>query len=118
MTLSEWLQLFKKRWIEKDVPGVLELFTDDVEYWENSFRELLGKTAISEEWQVVKSQKNIELDTEIFSENKGSASIVWTLRYEDSDSNVYVWSGVYLMKLNDSGLCYYFRQVGEKNNGN
>ena len=47
--IDHWLQKFKSGWIEKDVDKVMDLFSNDVEYWENPYKQLAGKDAIRAE---------------------------------------------------------------------
>jgi len=49
------------------VDRVLELFADEVEYYETPTPELESKEEIRNEWRNIRSQENIEIDTEVFS---------------------------------------------------
>jgi len=67
MEIDDWLQKFRNRWRNKQVDRVLELFADEVEYYETPTPELESKEEIRNEWRNIRSQENIEIDTEVFS---------------------------------------------------
>lgn len=92
----------------------MEHFSEDVEYWETPFRAIESKQQLRNEWLVIERQQDIELSTSIFSSTTDNKhTIQWELSYA-KDDNRHVWSGVYLIKLNDNGRCNYVYQVGER----
>ncbi len=112
--IEHWLQKFKSAWIEKDVDKVMGLFSDDVEYWENPYKQLAGKEAIRAEWEIVRSQENIQLETTVYLNGHNQHTVLWQLSYTDEEQTVSSWSGLYLIELDRTGKCTYFYQVGEK----
>lgn len=111
--IETWLQTFKSKWLEKDIDGVLALFSDDVSYFETPFQQIHSKSELAKEWSVIKDQDAIELGFDIFSSSDQHHTILWDLSYLKAGVRHY-WSGVYLITLNSSGLCKKFYQVGEK----
>lgn len=111
--IDEWLNTFRARWIAKDTDGVLDLFTDDVEYWETPYKKIDNKEKLLQEWSVILKQENIELGLEVFSSAGDSHSVLWNLSYENEDPESQNWAGTYLIKLNSAGKCTYFHQTGE-----
>lgn len=112
--IDHWLQKFKSSWIEKDVDKVMDLFSDEVEYWENPYKQLVGKEKIRAEWEVVRSQENIQLETTVYLNGHNRHTVLWQLSYTDEEQTVSSWSGLYLIELDRTGKCTYFYQVGEK----
>ena len=112
--IIKWLELFRTGWVTKDVEKVMELFTDDVEYWETPHKKLLGKSDIENEWKAIFEQQNIELNFEVFSSSNDKHALLWQLTYVDDDLETQYWAGTYLIALNEAGKCNYFHQTGEK----
>lgn len=112
--IEHWLQKFKSAWIEKDVDKVMGLFSDDVEYWENPYKQLAGKEAIRAEWEIVRSQEHMQLEMTVYSREVNQHTVLWQLSYTDEQQTVSSWSGLYLIELDRTGKCTYFYQVGEK----
>lgn len=111
--ITEWLKEFKNSWEAKDIGAVLELFSDDVEYWETPFKKLSSKDELRHEWSAILDQENISISTDLFA-TEGSIYVVkWHLSYE-KDQEQSEWAGIYLVELNDEGKCEYFHQTGEK----
>jgi len=106
-----WLQNFKKAWLDKDVPEVMSLFTAEVEYWETPFQRLAYEH-VSDEWQVIHHQDNINLTIHHIATEGTDYICRWDLTYDKQGANVH-WRGMYIIRLNQSGKCEYFYQVGE-----
>ena len=111
--INNWLTKFKTAWIEHDINQVLELFTDDVEYWETPYQQVLDKAQLENEWSAIKNQRNITLDLNVFASQDNKHAVRWRLSYEN-DQGLQNWAGTYLLELNTNGECTYFLQVGEK----
>lgn len=111
--INKWLEKFESSWRAKDVATVLELFTDEVEYWETPFKKVNSKSELTEEWSAIQSQENLVVTTTVFNSEGNKHSVIWGITY-DKDGVQQVWSGVYLIELNNEGLCKYFQQIGEK----
>lgn len=112
--INIWLEKFKICWIQKDIDGVLELFDDNVEYWESPFKELNDKKDLWREWQAIKTQDRVNLKLSVYSSVSNKHVIVWQLLYAEKNLAIQNWAGVYLVKLNEEGKCIYFQQVGER----
>lgn len=111
--INEWLSTFKEAWAVKDIDRVLDLFTDDAEYWETPYQQIQGRSALRHEWSVIQGQRNIRLDLTVFSSVNDRHSVLWRLSYEDEKSEIQNWAGTYLIELNSAGKCRYFHQTGE-----
>jgi len=112
LDIKEWLKEFKLRWLEADIDSILDLFTDDVEYWETPHKRLASKQEIKDEWAVINSQNKKKLFLKEFSSNNGKHTVLWSLKYEDNKGS-HNWAGTYLLELNENGQCNYFHQTGE-----
>lgn len=113
MNISEWLEKFRVSWLKKDIPAVLDLFADDVEYWETPYKKLSSKQAIGVEWQVINNQENLVLTFTTFASEKSKHAVRWTISY-DQNGKHNIWAGTYFIMLNNDGKCVYFYQTGEQ----
>lgn len=113
MTIERWLEEFTTNWATHNIDDVLKLFTDDVEYWETPYYKLESIEHIRQEWQAILTQKDIELQTKIFSSNsENKHTVLWRLHYI-RDGSAHNLAGTYLIRLNSKGLCDYFYCVSE-----
>jgi len=111
--IEPWLEQFHNAWKAHDIDTVMNLFADDVEYWETPHTPLSGKEVVRQEWQAILEQENIGADWTIFSSsNDNRYTVLWSLKYQRSGATKQS-AGVYLIQLNTSGLCNYFYYVGE-----
>lgn len=110
MNINDWLLSFKKFWIEKDVESVLALFSDDVEYFETPERKLEDLDEIKSEWEVVKEQDGIMLSLGPVRSADGAYEVDWQLSYYKQGKK-FEYSGIYKIRLNESGKCDYFMQI-------
>lgn len=109
MDIENWLEDFERNWEKKDIESVLELFTEDVDYYETPFEKLDNKKELREEWRSIKNQSDIELETEIFSKEEDKFTVKWRLQYsKNREQNIL--KGIYLIKLNSRNKCYEFWQ--------
>lgn len=112
--IEQWLRKFNDSWKDHDVDGVMELFSDNVQYWETPFHKLQSINEIRSEWSAIKNQFDIRLNTSVYSENEGRYTVKWDLFYSNESHQKKHWAGIYLIELNDDGKCSYFHQVGEQ----
>jgi len=111
--MTKWLETFKEFWVKKEIDNILTLFSDDVEYWETPF-QTLKKTEIKAQWLSVLEWENIKIDFEIFINDSSKGAVKWRFSHKEG-SKVASYAGIYLIKLNNQGLCNYFFQVAEGN---
>ncbi|MDX9914100.1 MAG: nuclear transport factor 2 family protein [Candidatus Moranbacteria bacterium] len=111
--IEEWLENFKVAWKTYDIDKVLGLFDDNVEYWETPFIKLSSFDDLKREWSYIRSQKDISIDTEVFSSVGNKFAVKWFLTYLDDKGEVHDLSGVYLIELNERDKCCYFFHCGE-----
>jgi hypothetical protein len=112
--IETWLQQFHDGWKTHDIDAVMTLFREDVEYWETPHRQLRGKEAVRNEWQLIVDQQDIKVEWRVFASTPDNRhSVLWQLSYAQ-DSSRHSSAGVYLIKLDNAGLCEYFYYVGEE----
>lgn len=107
---------FINYWKLHEVDDVLDLFTDNVEYWETPFNKVSDKSSLKKEWEYVKNQRNIEIFYDVFLKNRNKFSIIWKLKYLNEKNEIKIFSGVYLIGLNNDGKCNYFFHCCESKN--
>ena len=110
--IEKWVEEFKKAWLDRDIRAVLNLFTEDVEYWETPFQKI-AVMDLPNAWNAILTQKNIKLVIEPLMSDGERHVVRWKLTY-DRGNDTSQWAGVYILRLNDDGRCKYFYQVGEK----
>ena len=107
--LQEWLNKFREGWTKKDIDAVLDLFSDDVEYYESQNKKLKNKEEIKEAWKEIAPQKNIKLRLRILAKNnKDKHKVRWELSF--FNKRPYHYKGFYFISLNNESKCNYFLQ--------
>jgi hypothetical protein len=107
--ITLWLDKFKNSWIKKDIKSILELFSDDVEYYETPSKMLKNKAEIEKQWAEIKNQNNIKLKFKTFSQQDNKYAVIWNLKFYSDKDNEY--QGIYLISLNSENKCDYFLQA-------
>lgn len=108
MTIATWLEKFKQNWKNGNIDSVLEMFADDVDYYETPSTKLETEE-IRREWNEVTKQEDIKLDTEIFSSEANKHTVQWHLTYVQNGEKTEL-KGIYLIKLDENGKCTEFWQ--------
>lgn len=111
MDINQWLTAFNYSWTTHNIDSVMNLFSDDVEYWETPHYKLDSKDHLRQEWQVILTQQDIKLQTRVFSSSPDNKhAVLWQLSYV-RDDELRESAGTYLICLNDMGLCNFFHHV-------
>ena len=113
MIIEAWLDQFKHGWKNKDVDAVMQLFTPDIIYYETPFRRLSSLDELRKEWGNIVHQQEIDLHFELFSREDDKYAIRWDLKYLNPQEQRMHFGGVYLIKLDENGLCTEFRHYCE-----
>lgn len=112
--IETWLEKFRENWKAGKVDQVLQLFTEDVDYYETPFLQL-ENDELRAEWRGVKNQQDIVLEFDVFSRENEKFVVQWSLEYvEDGGTNSL--KGIYLIKLDSDNKCYEFWQYCESKN--
>ena len=108
---TKWLEDFKKYWLEKNIDYVINLFTDDLIYFETPYKRITDKNTLKNEWKYIENHNIKKLDFEVFLENNEKKVIKFEYIYElDWEERKYSW--VYLIKI-INWKCNYFYQIWE-----
>ena len=109
MDINSWMQQFVLSWKNHDIDGIILLFEEDVEYWETPFQLVKNIEELKQEWEYIKTQQNIEIAYEIFSQDDDKFTILWNLKYNEKEV-----AGTYIIQLNLKNKCIYFHQTCEE----
>lgn len=112
-SIENWVKRFGVRWRNHDFEGVLDLFAEDVGYYETPFTKLEGYEEIREEWKTIEHQEDIELETAVVVSESGRHAVSYELRYTKKGETEEL-GGVYLIQLSEGGKCTEFWQYFQK----
>jgi hypothetical protein len=113
MDIKTWLKIFEESWKSQDVENILCLFDKKVIYYETPTHKLNSSKELAIEWNEIKKQTKISLKFNIFSSERNKHTIFFELNYFDEMGIKQNFSGIYLIELNELGLCNYFYQICE-----
>jgi len=113
LAMGSWLKKFGEAWSERNPQKVLSLFSKNVKYYESVFEppyEDLNK--VLSLWKVVPlNQKDVTFNFEIITVSDDLAVANWkvtrTLLPTNQRQKI---DGIFIIKLNNESLCYYFKQ--------
>lgn len=114
MNIKEWLDKFKNSREDKNINNVLSLFSSSLVYYENPFYKLTNLDDVKIEWNAILNQNDINLDYDIFSKEENKYTVQWNLEYSNDKWKKFHFSGIYLIILNEEGLCCDFRHYCEQ----
>jgi len=106
--VEKWMERFKSAWLGKDIDAVLNLLSDDVEYWETPFHKMGKGIELRTAWEEILPLENMKLTYEIFVADleKNKYGIKWNFAHSAGESG-----GAYLIELDKEGFCKYFYHV-------
>jgi len=96
---------------KEDIKAILNIFSEDVEYYETPFQRLKNRAEIELAWKEIAPQTDIKLDFEVFNKEGDKYVVKWNLKFFDKKE--FVYKGVYLLSLNSDNKCNYFMQYSE-----
>lgn len=111
--INNWLQDFKKYWLNKNIDLAMNLFTDNVEYFESPFQKFDSKGEVKEAWEYINKQNISILEFKLFNKEKNKFTVKWSLEYTIKKEK-YIFKWIYLMSLNNENRCDYFVQYWER----
>lgn len=102
INLDKWCNDLKEYWLQKDINAILELFDNQVEYYETPFQKVKDIELV---WQDIKIQEITSLEYKILGvkDNIVVANFVMNDNGEIADM-------IYEIRLNNLGKCDYFKQ--------
>lgn len=99
---SKWVEDLKKFWIDKEINKIMELFDENVEYWENPFEII---TDLEEIWQEIKQQEILNLQYKILGTKNNRVITNFVLGVPKDTIDM-----VYEIELNEQNKSTYFKQ--------
>lgn len=112
-TFKKWLEALGKAWINRDPVAASKLCSEDVLYFEDPFLPpSKGREAVKKIWlEVPTSQTDVKFNYEILVVNSDAGVAKWSASFTRIPANTKAeLEGVYLVKLDDTGLCKEFHQ--------
>lgn len=108
---DEWLQRYRRAWIERDADAAAALFTPDAIYREQAFEPpFQGREAIRDYWsRVTASQSDVELryGTPVVTGQR--VAVEWWANL-DADGAPLTLAGEFLLLFAESGECRELRE--------
>lgn len=99
---DKWCSSLKEYWLKKDITSIIQLFDNEVEYYETPFEKV---NDIETVWKDIEEQNLISLEYEIIGikDNTVIANFIMNDNHEIVDM-------IYEIRLNELGKCNYFKQ--------
>jgi ketosteroid isomerase-like protein len=111
VTHHEWLERYRRAWIERDADAAAELFTDDAIYREKPFEQpFSGRDAIRQYWSTVtQTQSRIELRYGSPVVEGRRVAVEWWANLVNDGSPVTL-AGEFLLVFDQHGRCRELRE--------
>jgi hypothetical protein len=111
MTPDEWLERYRRAWIERDADTAATLFTEDAIYREQPFQEpFIGREAIRRYWHdVTRPQSGIELRYGTPIAVGRRVAVEWWANLLNDGSPVTL-AGEFLLIFAENGQCRELRE--------
>lgn len=114
---KSWLDALGSAWVNLDPAAAGLICADDVRYYEKLFHQPLKSPAeVKEQWRGdLEYQKDVKVDTEIIAiEGNVGVARFWAtftvINPNDKSEKKYTCDGIFLVELNEQGLCRKFEQ--------
>lgn len=112
-SFEDWLEAYGNAWQNRDPDAVVRLFTEDAPYYETPFGvPAKGCKGIREYWaNATGPQRDVRFSSEVLAVTEDSGIAHWSVSFTrlSSDTTVEL-DGIFLVELNDDGLCTEFRE--------
>jgi hypothetical protein len=108
-----WLTKLGKAWEDRDPQAAASLFSENVQYYESPFGQVCADwDEVLKLWLVVPhNQKDVEYQHEVVMGSDDFGLAHWKVSRTKIPSNEKeLLDGVFLVSLNDQGLCTFFKQ--------
>ena len=111
MTLDEWVEGYRRAWVERDPEAAAALFTEDGSYRANIFEEpFRGRSGVAEYWSsvtAVQSEVRVRMGRP-FADGDRVAVEFWTNMKVNGDD--VTLPGCLLLDMTTDGLCRSLRE--------
>ena len=111
MTPTQWLDAYRKAWVERDADAAAALFTDDATYAEQPYQDAFaGAAGVREYWaRVTATQSNIEIRYGKPITVGNRTAVEWWTTLENGGAPITL-AGSFMLTLDASGLCRTLRE--------
>jgi limonene-1,2-epoxide hydrolase len=132
MTLTQFMDRYKRAWETSDEHALTALFAPDGVYHNTPFAEQSGHAAIAAYWQRTKLQSDIRVEYEILAERANGGVAHWHVTYQVASEELFrIWAastgtnliarkagdplprlaldGIAVLELGDDGLARHLR---------
>ena len=116
-TFKTWFKALGNAWITLDPKAAANICAEDVAYYEKLFHEpLRSPKEVENQWEKdLKYQKDVKFDSEIVAiDNNVGVARFWAtftiINPENNAETTYSCDGIFLVELDESGLCKKFEQ--------
>jgi hypothetical protein len=108
---ADWLERYRRAWIERDAEAASRLFTEDAKYREKPFEApFVGRAAIRDYWATVTgSQTGVELRYGRPVVDGQHLAVEWWANLETTGGTLTL-AGEFLLRFADSGECRELRE--------
>src|SRR5688572_31731532 len=108
---ANWLERYRRAWIERDADGASRLFTEDATYREQPFQVAhVGREAIRRYWATVTAtQSEIELQYGRSAVDGRRVAVEWWANLLNHNAAVTL-AGEFMLLFTESGLCRELRE--------
>lgn len=101
----KWCLELKENWKIKDVEKVIQLFDENIEYYETPKVKIENLSEIKLLWEEIKKQSNkCDINFFIMSQNDESCVVNFIL------TDIVSYDMVYYIKLNEDNKCIFLKQ--------
>jgi hypothetical protein len=108
---ADWLERYRRAWIERDADAAGRLFTQDATYREQPFQApFVGRAAIQDYWRnVTASQTKVELQYGRSIVDGRRLAVEWWANLQTADGPLTL-AGEFLLLFAESGECRELRE--------
>lgn len=111
LSVTQWLDGYRKAWEERDTAAVVGLFTEDAIYREQPYEApFLGRAGIGDYWtKVTATQDDVRLRYGTPIVDGRHAAVEWWVTMRNGGADVSL-AGEFWLSFDDAGLCSELRE--------
>jgi hypothetical protein len=111
MTPTQWLDAYRKAWVERDADAAAALFTEDATYAEQPYETgFVGRTGVRDYWARVTATQSdvaIQFGTPITVGNR--TAVEWWTTLKNGGAPISL-AGAFILTFDSAGLCRTLRE--------
>jgi len=111
MTPQQWLEAYRKAWMERDADAAAALFTEDATYAEQPYQDaFVGRQGVRDYWaRVTAAQSRIEMKYGTPITVGKRTAVEWWTTLENGGVPVTL-AGAFILTFDEAGLCRTLRE--------